>query len=145
MKDSVKNCEVYRDMRSTPSVTEKGKTFQLDNKSKREVACIKIDDCVFKQADGIKCDYLFEVESQRKLFYVELKGSDITKALNQITETLKQTINLYPDWVYEARVIASGKIPASIAGRKEFEYLRSNCKGGRVTIHHKKVHIESLD
>ena len=145
MKDRIKNCEQYRDTRSTPSVTEKGKTFQLDNRNKREVACIKIDDCVFKQADGIKCDYLFEVESKKQLFYVELKGSDIVKAINQIIETLKQTSASYPGWIYDARVVASGKIPSSIAGRKEYEYLRSICKGGNVKVHQKKLHIEPLD
>ncbi len=144
MKDRLKGCEKYRDNRSNPSVTEKGKTFQLDNKSRLEVGCIRIDDCVFKGRDGIKCDFLFEVESKRKLFYVELKGSDILKAISQIYETLKQTKSVYPGWVYEARVIASGKIPPQISDRREFENLRRICNGGKLTIHHKNLYIEPL-
>jgi hypothetical protein len=144
MKDRLQKCEQYRDSRSNPSVSEKGKTFQLENIEKREVACIKIDDCVFKQADGIKCDYLFEVASKRKLFYVELKGSDILEGIRQIHETLKQTRSFYPGWIYEARVIASGRIPRGISDRREHEKLRSICNGGKVTVHHKNLHIEPL-
>ena len=144
MKDRIKNCEQFRDRRSNPSVTEKGKTFQLENRNKVEVACVKIDNCVFKQEDGIKCDYLFEVESKKQLFYVELKGSDIIKAINQIYETLKQTRSVYPGWVYEARVVAGGKVPSGISDRKEHENLRNICNGGKVTVHHKNLHIEPL-
>jgi len=144
MKDRLRNCERFRDNRSNASVTEKGKTFQLDNKNRVEIACVKIDDCVFRQEDGIKCDYLFEVESKNKLFYIELKGSDILKAISQIHETLKQTKMVYPDWIYEARIIASGRIPSGISDRREHENLRNICNGGKVTIHHKNLHIESL-
>ena len=105
---------------------------------------MKIDNCVFKQEDGIKCDYLFEVESKKQLFYVELKGSDIIKAINQIYETLKQTRSVYPGWVYEARVVAGGKVPSGISDRKEHENLRNICNGGKVTVHHKNLHIEPL-
>ncbi len=144
MRDRIKNCELFRDTRSIPSVNEKGKTFQLENKEKVEVACVKIDDCVFKQEDGIKCDYLFEVESKKKLFYVELKGSDIIKAINQISETLKQTRSVYPDWTYEARIIAGGKVPVGISDRREHERLKNICNGGKVTVHHKNMYIETI-
>ena len=144
MKERLKNCEVFRDNRSTPSVSEKGKTFQLENKNKVEVACVRIDDCVFKQEDGIKCDFLFEIEAKKKLYYVELKGSDILKAISQIHETMKQTRLVYPGWVYEARIVASGKIPAGVSDRREHEQLRSICNGGKVTVHHKNIHTEPL-
>jgi len=144
MKDRLKNCEQYRDKRSTPSATEKGKTFQIENKSKVEVACIKIDDCVFKQADGIKCDFLFEVAERKKLFYVELKGSDVIKAIHQLQSTIKQTKDNYPGWNYEARIIAGGKVPRGISDRREHEQLRSMCTGGSLAVHHKNIHIEPL-
>ncbi len=144
MKDRLKTCEQFRDNRSTPSVSEKGKTFQIDNKERYEVACVKVDDCVFNKKDGIKCDFLFEIAAKKKLFYVELKGSDIIKAIRQIGETLKQTNCLYPNWNYEARIIAGSTVPASIYDRREFEILKKNCNGGQIKIHHKNLHIETL-
>ena len=144
MKDRLQQCELFRDKRSNPSVSEKGKTFQLDNKNKDEIACVKIGDCVFKQQDGIKCDFLFVVEAKKKLFYVKLKGSDIIKAINQIYETVKQTRVVYPGWVYEARIVAGGKVPAGISDRRMHEKLRGLCNGGSVSVHHKNIHVESL-
>ena len=144
MKDRLQNCRQFRDDRSNPSVSEKGKTFQMANVNRVEVACIKIDDCVFKQEDGIKCDYLFEVASVKKLFYVELKGSDIIKGIKQIHETVRQTKSVYPDWIYEARIVAGGKVPSGISDRREHENLRSICNGGEVKIYHRNIHIESI-
>lgn len=144
MNSRLKECEQYRDRRSNPSVSEKGKTFQIKNDKKIEVACIRIDNCVFGVGDGIKCDYLFEVPEKKKLFYVELKGSDIIAGIRQIAETLKHTKEVYPGWVYEARIVAGGRVPSGISNRKEIEELRRICNGGKVDIHHKHTYIENI-
>src|ERR1039458_2371099 len=119
MKEGLKKCEIFRDSRSTPSVSEKGKTFQLENKkSQLEIFGIKIDGCVFTKKDGIKCDYLLGVDSKKKLFYVELKGTDIIKAIDQIESTIKKTKDLYTGWVYEARIVLGNSVP-DLAKRRE--------------------------
>jgi hypothetical protein len=146
MKDRIRECEIYRDNRSIPSISEEGKTFQLDNKNKEEVACIQIDGCVFTTKDGKKCDFLFEVSTRKKLFYIELKGSDISKALRQIYSTLIQTKTLYPNWIYEARIVAGNKIPKVIKNRKEYNDLYEIVEKskGRLIIQHKDLFLESI-
>ena len=124
MKDRLKNCEQFRDDRSNPSVSEKGKTFQIDNRSKGEVACVKIDGCVFKQADGIKCDFIFEIPSKKKLFYIELKGLDVVHAIKQVHATIEQTKAHYKDFSSAARIIISkDNVPAGVKNRREYEAL----------------------
>ena len=109
---------------------------------KAEVACIKIDGCVFKTEDGIKCDYLFEVDNLKKLYFVELKGTDIIKGIRQIYETVRHLQPFYPNWVYEARIV-SRNVPAAINDRNEKEKLKKICNGGRVTVHENR-HIETF-
>ncbi len=144
MKDRIKNCEIFRDNRSTPSVSENGKTFQLDNKeSKVEVVGIKVDGCVFTKKDGIKCDYLLGVESKKKLFYIELKGTDIIKAIEQIETTISKTKSFYPNWVYEARIVLGNRVPG-VTDRRQYDCLSNIVKpsGGRIIIKHQDLYKE---
>ncbi len=60
-------------------------TFQNPNRTK--VRYIKIDDCVITK--GLRCDWLLINEKHHE-HYVELKGSDVRHAFEQIEETIKQ-------------------------------------------------------
>lgn len=143
MKVQIEKCVVFHDNRSTPSITEKGKTFQIDNsKSKVKVKCIKVDNCVFDGKDGIKCDYLFEVESAKKIFYVELKGSDVIHAIEQIHSTVLKTREYYKGWIWEARIVLGKRVP-EVKNRKEYEQLYGLIKpSGRVIIKHLDLYNE---
>lgn len=144
MKDKIKVCEDFRDVRSTPSVSEKGKTFQLDNrKSKIEIAGIKIDGCVFTKEDGKKCDYLFEVEDKKKLFFVELKGSDVIQAIEQIKNTITKMKVHYNDWSYAGRVVLGRRVVPDIKDRKEFKALYQEVNQD-LKIYHTNTHIEEV-
>ena len=143
MKGRLKKCEEFRATHSMPSAKEKGKTFQLDNKSRVEVAKIKIDGCVFNSTDGIKCDYLFEVPSKEKLFYVELKGSDAIHAIRQVHSTILQTKDQYKGWKYAARIVIGNGVPASVSSRKEYEELYVLVNKD-LKINHDRLHREIL-
>lgn len=48
----------------------------------------KIDGVVIK--DGIKCDFLLLNDEKKTAYYIELKGSDILKAIQQVEETARR-------------------------------------------------------
>jgi hypothetical protein len=69
------------------SAKEKGKQFILKNKSKSSVCKVKVDGCLITDMETKKCDYLFEVEGGKAYFLVELKGTDVETAVEQIVTT----------------------------------------------------------
>ena len=145
MKDLIAGCEQFNDNRSTPSVSEKGKTFQLNNnKNKRNVRCIKIDGCVFVAKDGKKCDYLFEVLD--KVYLIELKGSDVVEGVRQLYQTILKFKKYYNDWTIEARLILGNRVPASIKNAKEYELLYAEVvkKNGSIIIKNQDLYKEAI-
>ena len=49
---------------------------------------IQVDGCVFNAADGQKCDKLLESEQYADQYFVELKGGDSGKAVEQLKDTI---------------------------------------------------------
>ena len=47
-----------------------------------------MDGCVFNAADGQKCDKLLESEKYADQYFVELKGGDSGKAVEQLKDTI---------------------------------------------------------
>ena len=68
-------------------VEEKRAKLIFRNSNRSRVRHIRIDDCVITV--GPRCDYLL-INQQGIEHYVELKGSDVRRAFQQIEETIKQ-------------------------------------------------------
>ena len=67
--------------------------FRLENPKKSDVRVIQVDDCVIKQ--GMRCDYLVIIPNNNKSadgqeVYVELKGSDVKHAVEQLATTIEK-------------------------------------------------------
>lgn len=67
--------------------------FRLENPKKLKIRVIQVDDCVIKQ--GVRCDYLIIAPSNNKSsdsqeIYIELKGSDVKHAVEQIATTIEK-------------------------------------------------------
>ena len=65
---------------------EKRSIARFHNPERRQYKRIQVDGCVL--TGGIKCDYLLCSMDEREERYVELKGSDIPHAIDQIRETI---------------------------------------------------------
>lgn len=103
-------CIIFDDTRSNPSVSEEGKTFTLLNNGKKKVKCIEIDGCVYNEATT-KCDYLMVVEDISKAFFIELKGTDVEKGIQQLYVTVNGLKSHFTDYVLEARISNKGTTP----------------------------------
>lgn len=56
------------------------------NPSKQKVQKVKVDGCL--PIDGIKCDFLL-ISEKKVEYFVELKGSDVDHAANQLCATIE--------------------------------------------------------
>jgi len=84
------------------SIHEQQSRVTFHNPYLRAIQQIKVDGCVFKGNDGKKCDYLINVAETNTSVLVELKGSDIDEAfqqLNQAQERLAEHINRRIFWI----------------------------------------------
>jgi hypothetical protein len=106
------------------SVAENNRNFRIINASLFSVNEVAVDGCYI--TFGLRCDYLFEIinnEIIEKIFYVELKGSDIHHAILQLEETLLNCTTIHNNIKKECYIIAS-KFPkagtASQVMKKKF-------------------------
>ena len=60
---------------------------RIQNHQKTKVRVIQVDDCVIKQ--GKRCDYLLILPDEEEI-YIELKGSKVSYAVEQIIASIPQ-------------------------------------------------------
>lgn len=102
------------------SVKENGKEYKVELDPRRQCAVLQVDGGLIK--NGIKCDKLVIATSPDVIVYVELKGKDISHAIDQLKATIThQIFKPLPtkDDKVLARIVCSAG-PAS-AARKKFE------------------------
>lgn len=68
------------------AASENNKQFKID--SNEDFTRLRIDNNIITSSSIEKCDYGFVRHSNDDFYFVELKGSDINKALNQIISTI---------------------------------------------------------
>lgn len=70
---------------SDPSSQNNRSKFRLHNPKRASIKIVQVDDCVVKE--GIRCDYLIILPSGQEV-YIELKGSDVKHAVEQIARSI---------------------------------------------------------
>ena len=114
---------------------ENDKKFKLLNRSKKSICRVKVDDCLIKDQNTKKCDFLFKVCEDEQYLLVELKGSDVQKAIAQIIATFEHInakLNL-PPANFKGYVVSSS-VPRGAEQR--FNRLKEKClKDKKLKIH----------
>ena len=112
------NCIQSFDKRNRITCGENGKRYTYVNTRGLDVLNYRMDGGVIKQ-DGtvpqgtVKCDHVIVVKDASPLaVFVELKGTDVSHALEQISETMKRESALVKSSarVY-ARIVMTGSVP----------------------------------
>lgn len=109
---------------------ENGKKFIIERgKFKKEQFCkIKVDSCLVLGTNSHKCDYVFVRCSNQDFYFVELKGSNVDWAVEQIQSSIqyfKQHFTLQPKQIH-AYIVSSG-VPESANlkfRKKQFEFKK---------------------
>jgi len=91
------NFDFQHEQRETVSFTDKGsKTkYSYDNKANNYLSKYRVDGGLIAD-NGYKCDYLLLNCNKVKAFFIEIKGSDLIHAIEQIDRSidmLKKTIS----------------------------------------------------
>ena len=68
--------------------SEKKSKITFVNPDHNTYRAIQVDGCVFNAEDGLKCDKLLESEKYADQYFVELKGGDSNKAVEQLKDTI---------------------------------------------------------
>ena len=121
----INKCNTYSNNKLI-SVSENKRTFKIKNSSSFNINEVVVDDCYIKV--GERCDYLFEIIDQgtlEKVFYVELKGSNVTHAIEQLKATIihcksiHNIVNLKQCYIIASKFPSAG--PSSQALKKKFK------------------------
>lgn len=83
--------------------SEKKSKITFVNPEHNTYRAIQVDGCVFNAEDGQKCDNLLESVEYADQYFVELKGGDSNKAVEQLKDTID-------------------KMPARLAGAKRMAF-----------------------
>ncbi len=95
------------------SLSESGRKYILNNKSKKQLAIIKIDGCLITSNKIEKCDFLIEIDEPQTLaIYIELKGKNIEKAYNQLINTMNMLEKRHKKIKKECQIVSS-RVPKS--------------------------------
>ena len=74
------------------------------NNNQKPIERVVVDGCAVR--DGIKCDYMLICEDDFE-HYIELKGSDIDHAINQLTTTFRRLSKCFRTHKKEAYIIST--------------------------------------
>jgi len=78
------DCREYSKIVSIAIASQNGLTFELINDLNFEIEKWHVDDCLLKNEDGSKCDFLLIVKQRSICFWIELKDEDFDDACKQI-------------------------------------------------------------
>ena len=109
-------CVEYSDERKICVVSERGKTYRLNNESGFKVRTVKVDKCL-QQIEGEKrCDYLMNInhEKLKRAIFIELKGGGLSDALKQLYATIIYLKEEFKGYRRDVRIVGSKDVPGFI-------------------------------
>ena len=138
------------DNRPAISLTQKRKKFSAKNNNNKYVCCYHSDTGDATEGQKV-CDYILcvsesEESSHERLYFIELKGSDIDHALKQIYETIIDSVvnfDLKPVQI-DARIVAA-KVKApniSTTHRAKLKTLLKRFGEGEIKLATNSMHEE---
>ena len=88
--------------------SEKGCTHIAHNNDRNNVRQFKLDGEVFPpKADPQRCDYLLLNDTKLTAYFIELKGSQAQKAIEQIEASINEIKLSIPDYTICRRIVVS--------------------------------------
>lgn len=104
-----RDCLISFDDRKNISISENRKKYLLHNDLSNYIAVFHVDGAMVQDKNTIKCDNLVLDTTGMKAIFVELKGTDLAHALQQI----KQTIDMMKEDIHNcnkyARIVTSNR------------------------------------
>ncbi len=104
-------CIEFNDKREICVAYENGKKYQLNNISNITIRKVKVDKCLLQKIGEKRCDFLMDTNDPKRVFFIELKGGALNKAVNQIYSTILYLKSEYKNYRIDARIVGSKDVP----------------------------------
>ena len=108
--------------------------YIYDNKSSDSLTKYRVDGCLIADA-GAKCDSLLLNCTKKKSFFIELKGSDLIRAVEQIDRSVDLLLSSLTDFSINARIVLTR---VNITDLRNTKYLKLEKKIQRLNGNLKK-------
>jgi len=92
-------------------VSENKSKFEVINSKKIAIKKVQVDGCLI-QENSEKCDWIISIDTLNRVFFIELKGCNIDKAISQLKTTLVKTKSQYSSCTRECYAVTT-RIPKS--------------------------------
>ena len=100
-----------------PFEDKKGKQYRYINQSANHLAKYRVDGGLISDNDP-KCDFLLLNCEQKQSYFIELKGADINRSIEQIDRSIDILRKNLPDFAFFARIVLSKTPPTSVKNTK---------------------------
>lgn len=104
-------CIEFNERRRICVAYENGKRYELNNTSDIAIRKVKVDRCLAHDAGEKRCDFLMDTYELKRVFFIELKGGDLNKAVNQIYLTIIFLKTEFKRYRINARIVGSRDVP----------------------------------
>ncbi len=147
-----KECEEFCDHRTKIVLRDKkGKSqFLLNNTNHYQVCCLLIDGCLIESQEEEKTDFLLlkchekEGDKSSIAYFVELKGSNLIKAVRQINNSLNILLGKLEAYsIINGRIVTT-RIDKIDLGHTEYKALAKRLKKLNGTLEQKSVLMEEI-
>jgi hypothetical protein len=110
-------CIEYNEERKACVVSERGKSYRLNNESGFKVRTVKIDKCLQQKEGEKRCDYLMDIDHKKlkRAIFIELKGGGLSDALKQLYDTIIYLKDEFKGHQRDARIVGSKDVPGFIS------------------------------
>jgi hypothetical protein len=108
-------------------VRERKSRFRILNPSNKNIEKVKVDGCLITGNQEKRCDWLFALPADQRVLYVELKGSDIEKAAEQLEATVRATSTKYSCLVKNVMLLVLEFQTVALHLQRRKKNLGKNC------------------
>ncbi|MBI1287037.1 MAG: hypothetical protein GC178_05600 [Flavobacteriales bacterium] len=140
----IENCSEESRQRTGAYVDSKGgkSKYVIDNKGEKTFSKVDFEECVFaNEPEDTKCDIGFLTD--KNFYFVELKGSDVKKGIEQLLATILVTQRCFVEKEKKARLVVS-KFPAPKITKNTKAYKDLMKKVGNDLIIKQNVYTEII-
>ncbi|MDQ6842821.1 MAG: hypothetical protein M3Z92_00515 [Bacteroidota bacterium] len=138
-------CIEFTEERKICIAEENGKKYQLNNMSGIIIRKVRVDKCLGQEVGEKRCDFLMETQEMKRVFFIELKGGDLNRALNQIHSTILYLKSEFKNYRIDARIVSSRDVP-SLKINADYRKLAKEVLPTKGTIERgtNNIYIESI-
>lgn len=106
--------------------SKSGSEYRAANVGRKNLICLKVDGCLISNQETKKCDFLLLDCDNNIAHFIELKGSDLATAIKQLTNSVKQVMQVLAKLEYEVAFakLALSRTPKVIPAKEWLDLRR---------------------